>query len=696
MAIVCEPTTPTKLNSVALTATNEEEDSMYNRQSEESSSSEDDEDSLTLQHEQSHGTKSSQMTSSDTASVIQTTSEKDLAHFDLATETSSTNFIWTTSYQANDTCEDRYASLTGIELLHGDNDKETDSDPMASSTVIRMGLFGVFDGHGGSIVAEFAASRLLPMLKNNIAKALGCYLSHDGTFCVNGKTIARSSIETATATICPQVNSDDEESTSSGLESDEEFETSKQENWYQAPDPLPSSTTNHSLVSPGKHTPLEREIINRTIQETFIQLDEMWINAIDVKKRQNTLYHSGTWNAGSCALVNIFLQREESGKRGPGILYSAHTGDCRGVLFSAKEKGEEDFKDHDIEDVVGSDQNSSNYDHSSCSSSDDDQEISDIQSGSNKHVFIDLNGTNENQSAVKRRRLSTMDGNNQDFNYAVASVSASSESHDEELARIDTSILMPTTLFSTTLTKDHTPYNNKEASLVRERCNYAPRAISSSTSGGIQRVAGSLSVTRALGDAYLKTPVLSFPPYREHAPYISALPEVSSRILTNDDRLIVLGSDGLWEKTDERKVCQWMGTYFAFKNKEKQDRFAAKKLSILHIPQRSPRNSKSPVSVTTPSPSENVKKPGSSGKRPSKRTLPTRKCHIELEEERIQERILGKATVSDMLVYKILNRVRQKQRAPSVRAIMGVPRGHSRRCKHDDITVMVVDLHGFM
>lgn len=49
-----------------------------------------------------------------------------------------------------------------------------------------------------------------------------------------------------------------------------------------------------------------------------------------------------------------------------------------------------------------------------------------------------------------------------------------------------------------------------------------------------------------------------------------------------------------------------------------------------------------------------------------------------------------------MLVYKVLNRVRQKQRIHSVRAIMGLPRGNARRCKHDDITVMVVDLHGYL
>lgn len=56
-----------------------------------------------------------------------------------------------------------------------------------------------------------------------------------------------------------------------------------------------------------------------------------------------------------------------------------------------------------------------------------------------------------------------------------------------------------------------------------------PRAISAGVGGGIKRVAGSLAVTRALGDAYLKTPLLSFLPYKSHAPYITARPEVNCR-----------------------------------------------------------------------------------------------------------------------------------------------------------------------
>ena len=89
---------------------------------------------------------------------------------------------------------------------------------------------------------------------------------------------------------------------------------------------------------------------------------------------------------------------------------------------------------------------------------------------------------------------------------------------------------------------------------MRERCNNAPRAIVCAKSEtGMKRVAGSLAVTRALGDAYLKSPLLSFAPYKKHAPYITAKPEITIRRIKKrrgylDDKILVLASDGIWER----------------------------------------------------------------------------------------------------------------------------------------------------
>jgi len=113
------------------------------------------------------------------------------------------------------------------------------------------------------------------------------------------------------------------------------------------------------------------------------------------------------------------------------------------------------------------------------------------------------------------------------------------------------------------LTTDHSAYNPAEVTAVLRRCNNAPRAISSASSGGIKRVAGSLAVTRALGDAYLKTPRLSFFPYKRHAPYITARPEVNCRILTKGaDRILTLASDGVWERASGDDVLRWVRNYY--------------------------------------------------------------------------------------------------------------------------------------
>lgn len=69
------------------------------------------------------------------------------------------------------------------------------------------------------------------------------------------------------------------------------------------------------------------------------------------------------------------------------------------------------------------------------------------------------------------------------------------------------------------------------------------------------RVAGSLAVTRALGDGYLKTALLSFPPYSQHLPYISCRPTVSYRRLRPGDSF-VLASDGLWNYVSAKDCLQ--------------------------------------------------------------------------------------------------------------------------------------------
>lgn len=70
------------------------------------------------------------------------------------------------------------------------------------------------------------------------------------------------------------------------------------------------------------------------------------------------------------------------------------------------------------------------------------------------------------------------------------------------------------------------------------------------------RVAGSLTVTRALGDFYVKDPQLSFPLLGPHCPYISAAPDVYATPLTSSDRFVVLACDGIFDETSSSQAVQ--------------------------------------------------------------------------------------------------------------------------------------------
>lgn len=72
------------------------------------------------------------------------------------------------------------------------------------------------------------------------------------------------------------------------------------------------------------------------------------------------------------------------------------------------------------------------------------------------------------------------------------------------------------------------------------------------------RVAGTLMVTRAIGDAYLKRSEYSYPPYQDYTPYITSEPEVISHQIKPEDDFIVMASDGLWEILSNEEVVEFI------------------------------------------------------------------------------------------------------------------------------------------
>ncbi len=276
------------------------------------------------------------------------------------------------------------------------------------------------------------------------------------------------------------------------------------------------------------------------------------------------------------------------------------------------------------------------------------------------------------------------------------------------------------------------------------RCNNAPRAISAGLGGGIKRVAGSLAVTRALGDAYLKTPRLSFFPYKTHTPYITARPEVNCRpIVKGGDKVLMLATDGVWERAGGEDVLRWARTFYSERLAEAERRKNLGRLNKMEnqhlnrhsssdegdmtldntsnatatnntdcdetsVDSRGDRDTESKplgttvadiaiatTAATAEASASNPKKrdalspppAANAGKRRKLRSSTRRATPFGSRRN---------STVADVIVRRVLNKVRRARNISSLHALMSLPPGRARRSKHDDITVCVVDLSAFI
>jgi serine/threonine protein phosphatase PrpC len=260
-------------------------------------------------------------------------------------------------------------------------------------------------------------------------------------------------------------------------------------------------------------------------------------------------------------------------------------------------------------------------------------------------------------------------------------------------------IILPPVTRPIDLTTDHSAYNPAEVTAVIRRCNNAPRAISAGVGGGIKRVAGSLAVTRALGDAYLKTPQLSFFPYNRHAPYITARPEVNCRPIVKDgDKVLVLATDGVWERANGEDVLRWVRNFYSEriaeaerrKNRRSNQSDRCSNDGSVGDKKDDERNEveiacrKRDMLPRSPSPPTKRRKLGG-GRAPSRLvSTPT-----PFDSQRNN-------SVANVIVRRVLNKVRRARNISSLHALMSLPPGRARRSKHDDITACVVDLSAFV
>jgi len=78
---------------------------------------------------------------------------------------------------------------------------------------------------------------------------------------------------------------------------------------------------------------------------------------------------------------------------------------------------------------------------------------------------------------------------------------------------------------------------------------------------------------------------------------------------------------------------------------------------------------------------------------PRKRELPQNNNAPSKRRKRSRQNYYN---VADVIVRRVLNKVRRARNISSLQALMSLPQGRARRSKHDDITASVVDLSAFV
>eukprot|EP00531_Pseudo-nitzschia_arenysensis_P017310 CAMPEP_0116149268 /NCGR_PEP_ID=MMETSP0329-20121206/18835_1 /TAXON_ID=697910 /ORGANISM="Pseudo-nitzschia arenysensis, Strain B593" /LENGTH=1154 /DNA_ID=CAMNT_0003645527 /DNA_START=148 /DNA_END=3609 /DNA_ORIENTATION=- len=344
---------------------------------------------------------------------------------------------------------------------------------------------------------------------------------------------------------------------------------------------------------------------------------------------------------------------------------------------------------------------------------------------------------NNNNDTMNSGKNADESGNNGDQSEASSSSSSSPSSQDSR--EFPPAIILPPNTRPIDLTTDHSAYNPAEVTAVLRRCNNAPRAISAGLGGGIKRVAGSLAVTRALGDAYLKTPRLSFFPYKTHTPYITARPEVNCRpIVKGGDKVLMLATDGVWERAGGEDVLRWARTFYSERLAEAERRKNLGRLNKMENQHLNRHSSSDEGDMTLDNTSNatatnnTVCDETSVDSRGDNRATETKKMGTTVADIAIATTAAtaeaaasntkkrdalssppganaGKrrklrsstrratpfgsrrnSTVADVIVRRVLNKVRRARNISSLHALMSLPPGRARRSKHDDITVCLV------
>ncbi|EWM26894.1 protein phosphatase [Nannochloropsis gaditana] len=315
--------------------------------------------------------------------------------------------------------------------------------------------------------------------------------------------------------------------------------------------PCLSSSASSSLTPSAE----EEEKVKTALNDAFLAVDRAFLTSLSANLTPEQA--KGYWNAGSCAVLALVVGR---------MLYVAHVGDCRAVL------GQRVLPP--TPSPSSPPQTSSAANAAALTS----RAVSGAKPGEEGRAD---KGDDENiaraplPSASSPRSSNRRSASTSPVPPSTLPLSAPwppqpplpSRSSPRRTCALHRLYPPPSPVTALVLTRDHNCQNASEVKLVKQRttdkhairksAKDARSAHYASGVGGIDRVAGSLAVTRALGNGYLKWPSLSFPPYLQHLPYITGEPVVTAYELSpTRDLFLLLASDGLWEFLSSKDAVQ--------------------------------------------------------------------------------------------------------------------------------------------
>lgn len=228
-------------------------------------------------------------------------------------------------------------------------------------------------------------------------------------------------------------------------------------------------------------------------------------------------------------------------------------------------------------------------------------------------------------------------------------------------AEDDDFIAYDDTYIVTAITKDHVCTSPNERKVVQAMSN-DPNPLRPSvndTTAKFLRVAGSLAITRAVGDGYLKLPALSFEPYLKHLPYITCRPTVRYRKLCKEDAYLIIASDGLFNFVTASDILKVLKEYVEQVEKDHGE-------------------------------NDNSKIDG------RKRLREDDVLENEAVSDGFNRRKSTTISLSNMLTEKCLSKAARRVGGISASALKVLPQGKQRRDIIDDITVVTVDISGYV